>query len=291
MAKKDHIDVKKDNGPYAGKSSEELISILEKKDNLLNTYTVELTKLRKQVEDDDEEYKKQDAEILKLREQVEECGEKYDEANQKTLETIERYNELEAKFGSYKAELDAEFKKQFADLKNTHDKELEGQIAADELKYNEAKEAYEAEIASVKKACQKEIESLKASRSDALDEQKSSLEKDFEKKLAAVEKKHTSEVNSLKAEIKKLETLSTEGVFSEKLRKRFLDASKKAINEAFDKLAEEAEAEVSDKKKVEEAVNKANNRLKWLKEQQDHNAAETEELMSLLKELTGGAEA
>ena len=228
MAKKDIrvVDTTVEDSPYMNKTREEMIELLEKKDDTIDSYSTE---------------------ILKLRKQIEECGEKYDEALEKSKEVVRRSNEMEADFND-----------KLEDLKATHKAELDGQEAAVQMK---------------------------------MDDQKKALEKDFQKELALIEKKHASEVKALNAEIKRLEALSTEGVFSEKLRKRFLDASKKAINETFDKLAEEAEAEVSDKKKVEEAVNKANNRLKWLKEQQDHNAAETEELMSLLKELTGGAEA
>ena len=282
MAKKDKIKNEKnavaveentkliEESPYSDKTFDELLVLLEKKDELLGNYTTEISKLRKQVE---------------------ECGEKYDEANQKSLEVIEKYNKLEAEFKSYKNELDAEFEEKVADLKSTHKEELSGQMAADKLKFDKAEEEYKSEIASIKEACEEQIKNLASQNIESLDKQKSALEKDFQKKLDSIEKKHVSEVNALKAEVKKLEALSTEGVFSEKLRKRFLDASKKAINETFDRLADEAEAEVSDKRKVEEAVNKANNRLKWLKEQQDHNAAETEELMSLLKELTGDVEA
>lgn len=252
--------------PYKDKTFDELLVLLEKKDSMLTTYSEEIDRLNAQIE---------------------ECGKKYDEANANSVEVIEKYDNLKAEFDNYKSKLDNDFREQVADLKRTHKEELSGQMAADKLKFDKAEEEYKSEVASVKESCEEQIKNLVSQNIESLDEQKSALEKDFQKKLDSIEKKHVSEVNALKAEIKKLEVLSTEGVFSEKLRKRFLDASKKAINETFDKLAEEAEAEVSDKKKVEEAVNKANNRLKWLKEQQDHNAAETEELMSLIKELTG----
>ncbi len=295
MAKKDKIKENKnaiseesakliEKSPYKNRTFDELLLMLEKKDELLSTYTADINDLRKQVED-------KESENLRLQKQVKDCGVKYDEANDKSLEAIERYKTLESKFDSYKAKLDAEFEEQVTDLKNTHKEELEGQKAAVKLQLDEVKKDHEAEITSVKETCQNEIDEIKASMQDDLDEMKISLENDYQEKLDGVEKEHQSKINALNAKIKKLETLSIEGIFSEKLRKKFLDASKKAINEAFDRLAEEAEAEVSDKRKVEEAVNKANNRLKWLKEQKDHNDAETEELMSLLKELTGDAEA